>query len=390
MGKGFQGALMRAFGAKDHIVTVTGVEQVTSSVVKVNFSSDGLIYEAGEKPTAWVRAWFPDPQGGSKLHQRGYTLMDPDPATGAFSMCFLTHEPAGPASYWAMNAEAGDEIVVQRLGGDGWDLDDPQPAGYLLVGDVASWPAFVSVIAEAPREIPIKLYFEYTHDDDKDLFIPEHPLLDVTWVPGSDDGRALVDALGTESFQGWKSYVAAESTATRLVRSRLTLEDGQQGTMHAQAYWIRGRAMGKEAETSDIVEVAPADTGADEAAVAAAATTATAATTVAKPAVAMESQKETLKAQRERNRENSVLAPAKPAFVLSAIIAVLLAALAVVPLILFAELAKRLVEDAGRDELMSVGVTGVIVLVAGTALTSILMIGLHGTTSTSRPHCAAG
>ncbi|MFT4202218.1 ABC transporter ATP-binding protein/permease [Gordonia sp. (in: high G+C Gram-positive bacteria)] len=366
MGKGFQGALLRAFGAKDHIVTVTGVEQITSAVVKVYFSSDGLIYPDGEKPTAWVRAWFPDPQGGTKLHQRGYTLMDPDPATGDFAMAFVTHEPAGPASYWAMHAEVGDELVVNRLGGDGWELDDPQPAGYLLVGDTATWPAFTSVIARADQTVPIRMYVEYTHDDDKDLPLPDHPQLEVTWVPGTDDGRALVDALGAESFQGWKSYVAAESTATRLVRSRLTLEDGHnKGTMHAQAYWIRGRAMGKEAETADIVEVAPAT-----------AAEGTAEAAVAAPA-AFESQKEMLKAQRERNRRFSVLSPAKPAFILSAVIAVALAALSVVPLVLFAELAKRFVEGAGRDDLVRVGITGVAVLVIGALLTSALMFGLH-------------
>ncbi|GAB11208.1 putative ABC transporter permease/ATP-binding protein, partial [Gordonia araii NBRC 100433] len=371
MGKGFQGALLRAFGAKDHIVTVTGVERVTSAVVKVHFSSDGLIYEQGEKPTAWVRAWFPDPQGGSKLHQRGYTMMDPDPATGDFSMCFLVHEPAGPASYWAMHAEPGDEIVVQRLGGDGWDMEDPQPAGYLLVGDVATWPAFVSAIAAADETVPIRMYLEYTHDDDKDLPIPEHPGLEATWVPGTDDGRALVDALGNESFQGWKAYVAAETTATRLVRSRLTLEDGHnKGTMHAQAYWIRGRAMGKEAEAADIVEIAPAQRDSEASAVAPEAAP-------AEPVLALETQQEALKASRARAKEHSVLRPAKPAFILSGVIAVLLAALAVVPLVLFSELAKRFVEGAARDDLVRVGVTGIVVLVVGALLTSALMVGLH-------------
>ncbi|MFT3662946.1 MAG: ATP-binding cassette domain-containing protein [Gordonia sp. (in: high G+C Gram-positive bacteria)] len=388
MGKGFQGALMRAFGAKDHIATVTGTEQITSSVIKVRFRCDGLVYETGEQPTAWVRAWFPDPQGGSKLHQRGYTLMDVDPASGDFSMCFVTHEPAGPASYWARRAEPGDEIVVNRLGGDGWPLDDPQPNGYVLVGDAASWPAFHSIVAEADKTVPIRMFFEYAHDDDRDLPIPEHPLLEVTWVPTSDDGRALVDALGTESFQGWKAYVAAESTATRLVKSRLTLQDGQnKGTMHSQAYWIRGRAMGKEAETSDIVEVASAETAADPAAADPAAVDTAGADTVgeqqaapaesAPAAVQVESQKEMLKAQRERNKKFSVLAPAKPAFVLSAIIAVLLAGLAVVPLILFSELAARFVEGAGREDLVRVGVTGLVVLVGGAFLTSALMVGLH-------------
>ncbi|MDF3320158.1 ATP-binding cassette domain-containing protein [Rhodococcus sp. C3V] len=347
---------------------MTEVQPVGSSVIRVDFVSETLLYPDGEKPTAWVRAWLPDPRGGSKLHQRAYTLMDPDPTAGRFSMCFLTHEPAGPASYWAKHAEKGDRIIVQRLGGDGWDIDDPQPAGYLLLGDAASWPAMTTIIAEADESVPVRVFFEYTHDGDKDLPFPEHPLLKVTWVRGSDNGRALVDALGNESFQGWKSFVAAETTATRLVRSRLTLEDDHnKGTMHAQAYWIRGRAMGKEAETADIVEIEPSaqaqqqdDSNAEAA-----------------PPPAFESQKEMLKASRARGRELSVLAPARPALILSTIIAVVLAALAVIPLVLFSELAKHFVQGASRDELVRVGVTGAIVLVVGALLTSTLMVGLH-------------
>ncbi|WP_301546956.1 ABC transporter ATP-binding protein/permease [Gordonia sp. X0973] len=352
-------------GAKDHTATATAIRNITSSVIRIDFHSDTLLYADGELPSAWIRAWFPDPDGRTKLHQRGYTFLDPDPASGTFAICFLVHEPAGPASHWAARAQVGDELVMHRLGGDGWDISGDQPAGYLLVGDVASWPGIVTIIKAADPAVPVRVYLEYTHDDDRDLPLPDHPKLTVTWVPGTDDARALVDALGTESFRGWKSFVAAETTATRLVRSRLQLEDGHnKATMHAQAYWIRGRAMGKQVDAAEVDLTGVDDEGTEE-------------TAAAVAAPVRETQTEALKASRERAREQSILRPAKPAFILSGVIALVLAALAVLPLVLFAEVARRFVEGATRDELVRIGVVGAIILVAGATLTALLMAGLH-------------
>ncbi|MFZ2511625.1 MAG: ATP-binding cassette domain-containing protein [Gordonia sp. (in: high G+C Gram-positive bacteria)] len=361
MGKGFQGAVMRALGAKEHLATVITVEQISSAVIRISFVSDTLLYPDGEKPSAWVRAWFPDVEGGSKQSQRGYTLMDPDPATGCFSVCFLVHEPAGPASSWAQHAQPGDELVVQRMGGDGWELDDPQPAGYLVCGDVAAWPGIRSILQGAPVGVPIRAFIEYTHDDDRQLDLPARPEIDltVTWVPGRTDGRALVDALGDADYRGWKSWVAAESKATRLVKSKLSGEHGHnKGTMHAQAYWIAGRAMGKHADAADLANAAEAET----AAVALEADPAFAAGPLpTAPAVA----------------DESVLRPARPAFILSGFIALILAALAVVPLVLFAELAQRLVDGADRQSLVGLAVTGLLVMVIGAVLSALLITVLH-------------
>lgn len=354
MGKGFQGAVLRALGAKEHLATVTGTRQISSAVIRIDFTSPTLLYAEGEQPSAWVRAWFPDVYGGSKQFQRGYTLADPDPATGGFGIYFLVHEPAGPASSWAQHAQVGDQLVMQRMGGDGWELSDPQPAGYLLVGDVAAWPGIASIVAAAPVGTPIRAFLEYTHDDDPQLFVPEHPDLDLTWVPAREDGRALVDAIGDDDYRGWKSWVGAESKATRLVRSKLTNDHGHnKGTMHAQAYWVKGKAMGKQADSAELADSALAENSPAE-------NTAAAPLATAAP-----------------EPEQPVLRPARPALILSGVAALVLSALAVVPLVLFAELAKRLVEGAGRDSLERLALTGVIVLLAGTALTAVLIAVLH-------------
>ncbi|WP_370659539.1 siderophore-interacting protein [Corynebacterium pseudokroppenstedtii] len=34
------------------------------------------------------------------------------------SLAFLIHEPAGPAAIWAQQAQIGDELTIQRMGGE--------------------------------------------------------------------------------------------------------------------------------------------------------------------------------------------------------------------------------------------------------------------------------
>lgn len=252
MGKGFQGAMLRALGAKNHPATVRSVKWVTEHVVRIDFQCDGILHERGEKPSAWIRAWFQDLDGGSKYHQRGYTLIDADPAAGTFGIFFLVHDPVGPASKWAQSASVGDELLMTRLGGDGYDVAPASdaPLGYLLMGDVAAWPAICTVTEQVPAGIPIRIVIEYLNDDDRDLPIPARPDLTVDWVASTPDRRALVTAIGAHDYRGWHTWVTAESKATRLAKKELASSHGQhKSTLHTQAYWMAGRAMGKQIDT---------------------------------------------------------------------------------------------------------------------------------------------
>ncbi|AKK06855.1 ABC-type multidrug transport system, ATPase and permease component [Corynebacterium mustelae] len=348
MSKGIQGAVLRALGAKEHLATVTGSDWITPHVLRVDFHSTHLLDPAGESPSAWVRGWFPDPDGKNTLHQRGYTFLDSDSTTGTFSIAFLVHEPAGPASTWAVNAQPGDEIVFQRYGSEGFNPSDPPPVGYLLLGDAASWPGIQSIVASLPIDVPIKVIMEQHHEADNKLPFPKHPNLSVTWVPTGGDSRTLVNALRGTDYHGWRTWVAAESVATRLVRQALQIDHGQnKGTMHAQAYWVHGKAMGKKVEVETTAEQST-----DQ---------------VARPASAVDKAEST----------PSILRPARTALITAGIAQGLLSLLEVAPLILFAELARRLLTGAERDVLVSLGITGTIIMLAGAAGTALMLFLLH-------------
>lgn len=95
--RGFQGVLLRGFGARDHQATVVGTSLLAPHFRRIHFHSETLFTDADFAPTAWLRFWFPDADGGDTEYQRAYTITEADEPTGNFSVDLVLHEPSGPA-----------------------------------------------------------------------------------------------------------------------------------------------------------------------------------------------------------------------------------------------------------------------------------------------------
>lgn len=373
MAKGFNGALLHTLGAKDHVLTVTGKEWRTENFLRVHFTSETLLDDSGEAPAAWMRAWFPDPDGGSKQFQRGYTFAETDPANGTLSVDFVIHSPAGPASYWALNCEPGDSIEGMRYGEEPFTLLDPAPAGYLLLGDLASYPAVTQLAAAIPEDVPVVVYLEKHHDADTRSPLPEGPNITAAWVDELPDGQALVQSIGGRDWTGWYAWVTAETTATRHARTVLQREYHlNRGTLHAQAYWVAGRAMGKSRALQEHAEQAKAQDKAQDAPAAAGAA-ASASASAAAPAAAPGAPAESAPAPETAG----ILAPAKTALIISGVIQGLLSILGIVPFILFAELARQFLAGTDQDSVLSTGITAVIIMAVSALGSSLLMLAMH-------------
>ena len=345
MGKGIQGAVLKGLGAREHVLTVTGREYRADHFVRVFLHSDTLLTPEGEAPGNWVRAWFPDPDGGAKQFQRGYTLAEADPGTGEFAIDFVIHHPMGPAAYWATTCEPGDQIVAMRLGEEPFELLDPAPRGYLFLGDLASYPAIHALASSIPPEHPVVVYLEQHDERDVELPLPEGPNIEARWVDELPDGQGLAQAIFGRDWTGWYAWVTAESLATRRARTPLEREFGlNRATLHAQAYWVRGRAMGK----SRVLEQAAREQEPQP----------TAVPTVAPAPV-------------------RVLAPARGALVVGGLAQALLAVVQVVPFILFAEVARLFLRGAGVSEFIAVGVAALLVMALSAAGTTVLLFGMH-------------
>jgi NADPH-dependent ferric siderophore reductase len=230
--RGLQGALLKLLRAGDYQLTVTGRRALSPHYLRLSFDAGGLLTDRPLHPTMWIRMWFAD---GDKLHQRGYTLVDPNPQADAVDIEFALHD--GVASRWAQSARPGDTIEVTVLGSN-FTLPEPAPKGYVIVGDTASLPAINSLLA-AIGDAPARVFLEAGHDDDK--LLPVARSADFVWVDRKNAGEALVEAVSSSAFEatGHFGWVACDNRTTRAV-AKVFRDDYKipRKLIKAQAYWV--------------------------------------------------------------------------------------------------------------------------------------------------------
>ena len=222
---------MKLMRAGDYRLTVTGRREISPRYLRLTFNAGGMLDHHPVHPTMWIRIWFADG------HQRGYTLVDPDPEADAFDIEFALHE--GCASDWARTAQPGDTVEATVLGSK-FAIPDPPPNGYVIVGDTASLPAINSLLQEI-GDAPARVFLQACCDDDKSLPVAKPPKIDLTWVDNRDDCDSLLEAVRSAAFDagdhfGW---VACNTKTTRSVAKALREDFGiPKKSIKAQAYWL--------------------------------------------------------------------------------------------------------------------------------------------------------
>lgn len=234
-GHGWEGAVLKLLRAKDFVLTVTGAEDVTEHYRRVHLTDGGMLTETGIHPTMWVRLWF---DNAGKPHQRAYTLVDPDPAAGTFSLEFALHE--GCASDWARAAKPGDTIEA-TVHGTGFQRPRPEPSHVFAIGDPASLPALNSLLDEL-GSAPATVWFESALDDLP--FRTDPSRHDVRPVPRQDSGAHLVAEVKQSLPDLLKAspepyvWIACDTATTRTLSSYVRKELGvPKQRVHALGYW---------------------------------------------------------------------------------------------------------------------------------------------------------
>ena len=95
MAANWQRGVLKAMGVKNHTVEVVGVTDLTPWYRRIRLSAPGFLDDLALHPTIWLRLWVPS-LTRDKLVQRGYTIIDPDPVAGEFSLDVVLHEPVVP------------------------------------------------------------------------------------------------------------------------------------------------------------------------------------------------------------------------------------------------------------------------------------------------------
>lgn len=352
MARGLQGVMLRGFGARDHLATVTEKEYLAPHFVRIRMISPTVFEDALAEPTSWLRFWFPDPDGSDTEFQRAYTLTETDVATGQFAVDVVLHEPAGPASKWARAVTPGATISAMSMGSAGFSVPDDAPAGYLLIGDSAATPAINGIIGAVPHDIPIEVYLE--QHDDNDLLIPlaEHPRMRLHRVPRCDIA-SLASAIEARDWSNWYCWVTPEAGSLKAIRPRLRDEFGfPKSEVHAQAYWTEGRAMGTR--RGDKIEAA-----------------------IPEPqpvtAVAVTPSQGSWRAQ----AAGRLLAPLRTSLIVSGVLQAIITLVQLAPFVLLVELARLLLAGADEARLQTVGVAAVGLLGFGTLLGAAMTLWLH-------------
>lgn len=236
MGHGWEGVVLNLMRGKNFTFTVQATEQLADRYRRLRFSDGGMLRATGTHPTMWVRLWF---DNAGKPHQRAYTLVDPDPAAGTFSIEFALHE--GCASDWARTAQPGDTIEA-TVQGTGFTVPQPLPSRLLVIGDPASLPAINSLLDSMPLT-PATIWFEAHHPSDTELPLRCTPVRhEVHHVPRRDNGAQLIetvrstlpDHLDDDSYVWIACDTATTRALTSYVRKQLAVPKGR---LHALGYW---------------------------------------------------------------------------------------------------------------------------------------------------------
>ncbi|MFG1947191.1 ABC transporter ATP-binding protein/permease [Nonomuraea sp. NPDC048826] len=356
--RGYAGAMAKTFGAVEHTLTVVGVEDITPHYRRITFHAPTLFDGQSFEPSAWVRLWAPDPDGSGREHQRGYTLVEPDPDNQRVGLEFLLHEPPGPASAWAAGVRTGDTIQVTRWASGHFAVPDPEPEGYLLIGDAASVAGINAILAAVPDTTPVVVLLEQYHDEDSAIPITPHPRATVAWLPTTGDPGVLARAIGERDWSDWYAWVTAESAATKAVVARLKEHGFPRTDVKSRAYWVKGKAMGTDRQQA-AEEAAPAKE------------------TVPEETVPVE----TVPAEvgRWRSRAGArLLAPLRSRFILAGVFQGVISLLQLAPYLLLVELCRRLLADgAGAAGLADLGLLALVLMGAGAAAAGGLALAMH-------------
>lgn len=145
-------------------------------MLRITLGGEGFAdFPAGQQG-AYVKLVFPQTKGSRPL-LRTYTVRHQSKNT--IDIDFALHDAKGPASSWAVNATAGDNILV---GGPGprkelnYDSD-----WFLLCGDMTALPAISVNLTLLPKEAKGYAVLEVT--DEADIQNLAHPdQIQVFWV----------------------------------------------------------------------------------------------------------------------------------------------------------------------------------------------------------------
>lgn len=233
---------MRMIGAREQPIRVSSVEDLLPWYRRISFTAPDFMRDLEVFPTIWVRLWVPSLEDPAAMKQRGYTLVDPDPAAGTFAMDFVMHEPTGPAAHWAMHANPGDPVEIAFT--PATLTPDPGIGTFVLLGDSTAVPGINSLLEYLPASTTVRVILADDHEDADQLPLRLREGVELTLVRNSTEQLTALRSLelDLDDTYVWAAGERKAIAATReVLRKQWRLPKERQ---HTQYYWIEGKPFG--------------------------------------------------------------------------------------------------------------------------------------------------
>ncbi|MCG7550169.1 siderophore-interacting protein [Pseudoalteromonas sp. Of7M-16] len=176
------------------------------------------------------------------IMMRTYTVRGFDKTTQQLTLDFALHSNEGsmaPASDWAREAQAGDEMIV---GGPGSTMGvDSSADWFLFVGDMTAIPAISCYLERLPKTAKGTVVLEVTQQEDiLDLTKPGG--VDVIWKVNGTPGRnsQLLDTVQALDWHQGRVFVwcACEFDTMKTLRRWFKRTKGiEKEQMYVSSYW---------------------------------------------------------------------------------------------------------------------------------------------------------
>jgi NADPH-dependent ferric siderophore reductase len=215
---------------------------VTPHMLRVTLGGEGMTRFPADQASAYVKLLPPAGEGGDRPLLRTYTVRAQ--RADSIDIDFVLHgDEGGPASRWAMRAQASDVIEVSGPGPK--KLADPTADWILLVGDMTALPAISVNLEQLPATARGRAIIEVPDAADvQQLQAP--PGFAIQWVvnpaPGASDAP-LRDAVAALAWPPGRVSVwaACEFSGMRALRRHLREERGlDRRQFYISSYWKLG------------------------------------------------------------------------------------------------------------------------------------------------------
>lgn len=214
--------------------------QLTPNMLRITLGGTGMSDFPADQTGAYVKLRVPDVAAGREV-VRTYTVRSH--RAGEIDVDFALHEICGPATLWALNARAGDTLMV---GGPGpRKLVHPGADWYLLVGDMTALPAISGNLELLPHTTRGMAVIEIIDEADiQDLQKPAH--MDIEWVINPHPGQSSSALTERVRAIGWREgcpsvWAACEFAGMRQLRDYFRTERGlDSGNLYISSYWKAG------------------------------------------------------------------------------------------------------------------------------------------------------